>query len=191
MLVLSFCALIFLTRDILPAIWNSFRSFAGDDAAAYIPAVFVGCSMLFLLLYLIFIKKKRRLSNYIWYLAVLAVLSLAYTRIGNPYDKMHLFEYFLLSLFAFRLFHHYFFSYKLYLINAIFTILIAVIDEGSQLFTVYRSFSFADLGADFIAAVLGQVSIALVIAPKLQVWKFYIKRKYKHFFAQEEWLNRR
>lgn len=191
MLVVSFCALLFLTQDALPAIWNTVRSLFGDAVVMYIPAAFMGSSMAFLLLYIVFIKKKRNFSNYIWYLIVLTVLYVAYMGIDNPYEKMHLFEYFLLSLFAFRLFHHYIFSYKLYFINAIFTIAIALLDEGSQLFTVHRTFSFADLGADFTAAVLGQLSIALIIAPKLQVWRLRIKSKYKHYYAQEKWLNRR
>jgi len=81
-------------------------------------------------------------------------------------------------------------STKLYFLGAVLTIIIAIADETTQVFSPVRGFSFSDLGADFISATLGQISIALVIRPKLEVWRFTLKSKVKGLKAQQEWLRK-
>lgn len=69
--------------------------------------------------------------------------------------------------------------------------IIAVIDETAQLYVTNRTFSLADIGADFTAALLGQFSIALIIKPKLERWRFKLKLRRALLKEEKRWLSRR
>jgi len=188
-LIIVICGFIFSTLDILPAVWNALRFIIGDGVN-FIPVVFIGSVLGFFLFYTLAVKKQKHLQSYIWFGILVVCIYFAYKGIEGPYDKMHLFEYFIMSFVLFRVLHHYIVSTKLYFLGAIFTLVVAVVDETMQGFSPTRVFSFADLGADFVAATLGQISIALIIKPKLEIWRFTLKSKIKRFHAQEEWLRK-
>lgn len=189
-LLIVFCTFLFLTIELLPKYWGVLEYLLKGNVE-YIPAVFIGSILSFLLFYTTFIKKQRELSSYVWFIILTFLLFFVYDYIKDPYDKMHLFEYFILSFLFFKALHHHIFSYRLYFLGAIFSMLIAVIDETTQLFTADRTFSLVDIGADFTAAVLGQLSIALIIRPKLERWRFKLKLKRGQLRAEKRWLSRR
>lgn len=189
-LLIIFCAFLFSTLHILPVIWEVSAIILEEDVG-YIPALFISSIMFFLLFYTIFFKEQRRLSSYVWYIVITGLLSVAYYYIKDPYDKMHLFEYFVLSFLFFRALHNHLYSKKLYVLGAVFSMIIAVIDETAQLFVANRAFSLTDIGADFTAALLGQLSITLIIKPKLETWRFKLKLKRTRLQEQKRWLSRR
>lgn len=69
--------------------------------------------------------------------------------------------------------------------------IIAIADETSQLYVANRTFSLADIGADFTAALLGQFSIVLIIKPKLERWRFKLKLRRTLLKEEKRWLSRR
>ncbi|MFC1808465.1 VanZ family protein, partial [Candidatus Omnitrophota bacterium] len=85
--------------------------------------------------------------------------------------------------------HHHLYTTKLYVIGALFTMIVALVDEYTQMFTVYRTFSFADIGADFAAGLLGQFSIALILRPELDIWRVGLRYKRKMLIAQNRWID--
>lgn len=185
-----FCSIIYLTMDMLPTVWNILQSSVGVNVV-YIPRIFVGSVLLFLFFYLLIFRKHRVLSSYLWFAGLTVILGVMYGSIGNPYDKMHLFEYFIMSFLFFKALRHHLFTTKLYFLGAIFAMIMALTDETFQFFTAERTFSLGDIGADFVAATLGQIAIALIIRPKLEVWRPMLRRSQRHLRAQEEWLKRR
>lgn len=189
-MLVVFCVFLFSTLHILPVIWEVSAIILEEDVV-YIPALFIGSIMFFLLFYTVFLKEQRRLSSYLWYIIITALLSVTYYYIKDPYDKMHLFEYFILSFLFFRALHHHLYSQKLYVLGAVFSMIIAVIDETTQLFVANRTFSLADIGADFTAALLGQFSIVLIIKPKLERWRFKLKLRRTLLKEEKRWLSRR
>lgn len=189
-MLVVFCVFLFSTLHILPVIWEVSAIILEEDVV-YIPALFIGSIMFFLLFYTVFLKEQRRLSSYLWYIIITALLSVTYYYIKDPYDKMHLFEYFILSFLFFRALHHHLYSQKLYVLGAVFSMIIAVIDETAQLYVINRTFSLADIGADFTAALLGQFSIVLIIKPKLERWRFKLKLRRTLLKEEKRWLSRR
>lgn len=183
-----FCVVMFLTLKILPKIWQV-SAFLLEEDVSYIPKIFIGSILLLFFLYLVFFKRQRRASSYIWFIILTVSLSFAYGHIEDPYDKMHLFEYFILSFLFFRALHHHIFSQKLYLMGAVFSMIIALLDETTQLFIANRSFSPIDIGADFTAAVLGQLSISLIVRPELEAWRFKLKLWRTKLRAEKRWLD--
>lgn len=189
-LLFIFCTFLFLTVELLPKCWGLLE-YLFEEVIGYVPALFIGAILSILLFYTVFIKKQRRLSSYAWFIILAALLLVVYDYIKEPDDKMHLFEYFIMSFLFFKALHHHVFSYRLYFLGAIFTMVIAVVDETMQFFTASRTFNLADIGADFAAAMLGQLSIALVIRPKLERWRFKLKQKRAHLHAEKRWLSKR
>ncbi|MFC1807527.1 hypothetical protein ACFL0T_04080, partial [Candidatus Omnitrophota bacterium] len=101
MLLILFCVFIFLSLEVLPSIWGLLEH-ADFVNADLIPPIFIGGIQIFLLYYTFFVKKQRAVSSYVWFFILNIILSVIYFAIENPYDKMHLFEYFTLSFLFFR-----------------------------------------------------------------------------------------
>jgi VanZ family protein len=142
------------------------------------------------LAYTVIVKKQKNFLAYAWFLILAVLFYVAYDEIENPYDKMHLFEYFALSFLFFRLLRHYMFNVWLYPVCAMLTMVVAITDESLQIFTSHRHFSFSDLGADFISALLRQISIALTIRPTLESYRYTLRRKKRHFLDEKRWLKK-
>lgn len=186
-LVLVFCTFLFLSFDLMPRIWSLMWFFMGSDVKN-LPAFLIIAIFCFLLLYTIFIKRQRYFLSYIWFVILIVYAYIAYNSIGNPYDRMHLIEYYMLGLFLYRLLTNYMYNRNIYILGLLFTIVIGIVDECAQFFTIYRSFSIADIAADFTAALLAQLSIALVIRPAFDISIPKLRRKIKGLRAQDEWV---
>jgi len=153
-----------------------------------LPAFLIVAIFCFLLLYIIFIKRQKYFLSYVWFIILIAYAHIAYKSIGNPYDRMHLIEYYMLALFLYRLLTNYMYNKNIYILGLLLTIIIGIVDESAQFFTVYRSFSGADIAADFTAALLAQLSIALVIRPSFDISIPKLRRKVKGLRTQKEWV---
>ena len=185
-----FCLVMFFTSTTLPEVWENLPDlFQGNKE--YLPMIFIVSIQLIFLGYLIFVRKQAKVSSYLWYIFFMGLLFFVYKQIPDPYDRMHLFEYFIVTYLFFKALHHHIFSQKLYFMGVIFTLSLALIDEFFQLFTFERTASLADLAADFAAATVGQLSIALIIKPKLEKWRFKLKLKRAQLSAEQQWLKKR
>jgi VanZ family protein len=184
-LVIVFLTFIVLTLDIMPDLWSLISIIIGGQIQ-HMPEVFIGSAVATLLLYAVFIKCQRNPFAYLWFFVLAEAFYIVYSNIKSPYDRMHLYEYFILGFLFFRLLRHYAHTEKLYVLSCVLTMLVAVVDEYLQSFSAYRTPSISDLMADFSAALFGQLSIALVIKPRLAALSFKIKNKIKAYSDQEQ-----
>lgn len=188
-LVLVFCTFLFLSFELMPLIWQLLKFLIGSNVNA-IPVLSMGFILGFLLIFTIFIKKQKRFSSYAWFIILVAYTSVVCRYVKSPYDRMHLVEYYMLGLFFYRLLTNYIYNNMIYILSLILTTLIGIVDEVVQLFTAYRSFSVADIGVNFAAVLLAQLSIALVIKPDFSVSVPKLRRKVDGLHAQEVWLSK-
>ncbi|NQT89785.1 MAG: VanZ family protein [Candidatus Omnitrophica bacterium] len=188
-ILLIFCVLLFLSLRIVPIIWRVLLYFF-EESVSYIPIVFIGTVLLFLLLYVAFARKQKSLSSYVWFGVLTLLFFVVYDYIKDPYDKMHLCSYFIISFLLFRALHHHIFSQKLYFIGVIFSMSLAMADEYAQMFVAGRTFSYGDMFADFAAATLGQLYIALVIKPKLERWRVTLRVKSRILKSEMKWVRK-
>ena len=144
--------------------------------------------MLLLLFYLIFIKRQKRVSSYLCYVALVGSALLLYEVIPDHYEKMHIFEYFIVSILCFRVLHHSFHDIRLYFFSIILSLFIALLDESLQFFTLYRAFSIKDIAADILSAATGQFFIMLVIRPDIGSWRLKLNKKIDAFHAENRWV---
>jgi hypothetical protein len=188
-LFIAFSAFIFMAMDILPVIWSVLYIVIGDRAI-YMPDIFIGIPLVLLLFYTAFIRKQRNIASYIWYIALVIILTQIYYTIDGPYKRMHIFEYFLLSIICFKVLHHYFHDERVFLIGFLMAAFFGVADECLQHFSPARGFSLLDIKADACAALLGQLFIMLVIRPDLKPWVPKLRKKIKGYHAQQRWLEK-
>lgn len=147
-------------------------------------AVNIIVALVFLSLFIIIISKGEevRFSSYAW-LVVICVLSIYFLiNIQVSRDRLHFLGYGVLSLLLYRALRHSIATYMLYLWVLLAVVLFAFLDELLQLSGAGgRSFSFTDIRIDCFSALLGQLLIALVIAPKLELAQTKLSRYLKEF----------
>jgi len=180
-IVALFCALIFTSMEVIPAIWG-LVAYLAPNLIDYLPDILLGAVFLLLILYVSFIKKEANMLNYIYFVILVAVTFMISTKIKDSYNKMHLFEYFMLSILSFRLFHHYIYDIRLYILALFLSLLVGIADEFTQILVCSRRFDLFDLRNDMIAALIGQFFVAFVISPKLDLWRFKLKRRTKDLY---------
>jgi VanZ family protein len=178
-----------MAMDTLPAVWFLFNLAAGKNIE-YFPGIFIAIPLLSLLFYTVFIKRQKNISSYIWYIILTVSMVQAYYMIEGPWNRMHIFLYFLVSILSFRLLHHFFHDKRLYVFSFLLASIIGVMDECLQFFSVHRGFSLLDIKADACAALLGQLFLMLVVRPGLKPWIPKLKKKIEGYHAQEKWIKR-
>ena len=188
-LFISFIVFLFMATDILPAVWVVLNLIAGKDIE-YFPGIFIAVPLFLLLFYLAFIKRQRNTSCYVCYIVLTVIMAHVYYMIDGPYNRMHIFLYFMVSIMSFRLLHNYLHDIRLYIFGFSLAVFFGVIDECLQFFSAHRGFSLSDIKADALAALLGQLFIMLVVRPNLRPWIPKLKSKMKGYYAQERWLKR-
>jgi len=177
--LLTFCTFLFTSMEIMPAVWGLLAYFS-PDALQHLPDILGGFTLFILLLYVICVKKQTRISSYIYFLVLSIAIYVASARIDGPYNKMHLFEYFILSVLSFRIFHYFIYDARLYIIAVSICIVVGICDEFVQMFVASRAFDLLDLRSDIIAALFGQLFIFLVVRPDLDIWRSRLKKHIRH-----------
>jgi len=140
-----------------------------------------------LVIYVIFAKKKFKLLR----LSVLAsILFMGLHSLGgitDPYDKLHIVEYSILSFCLFRVLRFYNPTTALYLWCVVFVAIAGFTDEFIQGFFPGRQSGLQDIKVDICAGILSQLTIALVIFPRLERWRIKIAFLKKGLYKRERW----
>jgi len=176
--------------EVMPSIWQILKLLLSEDIK-YLTDIFIAIPLILLLFYTIFIKRQKRLLSYIWYVILITFVYVLYNAIENPYDRMHIFQYFILSILVFRIMHHFIYDIRLYFFGVLITICFGITDEIAQIFVSTRGASIFDLSADIISGLLGQMFLLLVVRPDLEMWRFKLRKQIKGYYEQERWLNKR
>jgi hypothetical protein len=179
-----------MTFDVMPGMWSVWRLYLGE-LIDYVPLAFISGVQLLMLFYIIVVSKKNRYSSYIWYLILTAVLCISYTWLKDPYEKMRIFEYFLLSLIFFKVFHYQIEGRRVYVISAFATIAVAVIDEYLHYLIVYEPLSLPYIRAEVTISILAQISVALIFKPRFPTWKVNVNTKRELLAQQAKWLKKK
>ncbi|NQT95198.1 MAG: VanZ family protein, partial [Candidatus Omnitrophica bacterium] len=143
-LILVFCTFIFTTIHIMPIIWYVLSLVIGESLF-YLPDILLAFVFIILLFYTACVKKQTKISSYICFMVLSISTYLIYLNIKGPYNKMHLFEYFIVSILFFKLFRHYITNLKLYILVIILSALTGLFDESLQFFVLSRDCSLGDL----------------------------------------------
>jgi hypothetical protein len=187
LLFITFISFVFMAMDTLPAVWSLFNLVAGRNIE-YFPGIFIAIPLLLLLFYTAFIKRQKNIGPYIWYIILTVSMVQVYYMIEGPYNRMHIFLYFLASILSFRLFRHFFHDKRLYIFSFLLASTVGVIDECLQFFSAHRGFCFLDIKADACAALLGQLFLMLVVRPDLMPWVPKLEKEIKGYHAQKKWI---
>ena len=189
MLFISFTVFLYMAVDILPAIWSVLNLITGKNIE-YFPGIFIAIPLFLLLFYTVFIRKQQNTYCYVWYIILTVGMVQIYYMIEGPYNRMHIFLYFMVSILFFRMLHHYLHDNRLYFFGFLMAVSFGVFDECLQFFSANRGFSLSDIKADALAALLGQMFLMLVVRPDLRPSIPRLKSKVKRYYVQEEWLKR-
>ena len=87
--------------------------------------------------------------------------------------------------------HHFIYDIRLYILGVLIAGCFGIVDETTQYFISTRGASLADLKADFISAILGQMFLFLVVRPELETGRSKLRKQIKGYYAQERWLKKR
>ncbi len=131
-------------------------------------------------------------SSFIWLVVILAVGMFVLTRVQITRDRLHLLNFGLLGIIAYRALRHHIGTKLLYLWAMLLVMAFAVVDELIQL-TGWggRNFELRDILIDWFAAGAGLLLIAIVIRPKLESASISISHKMKDLRDTEKYLKRR
>ena len=189
-LFIMFSFFVFTAMEIMPSIWTVLR-FILKEEIRHLTDIFIAIPFIILLFYTIFVKRQKHFLSYVWYIILIVLVYVLYNSIESPYNRMHIFQYFLLSILVFRIMHHFIYDIRLYFLGVLIAGCFGIADEITQYFISTRTASLADLGVDFISAALGQMFLFLVVRPELEIGRFKLQKQIKGYHAQERWLNKR
>ena len=189
-LFIMFSFFVFTAMEIMPSIWTVLRLILKEEMR-HLTDIFIAIPFIILLFYTIFVKRQKHFLSYVWYIILIVLVYVLYNSIESPYNRMHIFQYFLLSILVFRIMHHFIYDIRLYILGVLIAGCFGIVDETTQYFVPTRVASLADLGADFISAGLGQMFIFLVVRPELEIGRFKLRKQIKGYYAQERWLKKR
>lgn len=189
-LFIMFSFFVFTAMEVMPSIWTVLRFILKEDIK-HLTDIFIAIPFIILLFYTIFVKRQKHFLSYLWYIILIVLVYVLYNSIESPYNRMHIFQYFLLSILVFRIMHHFIYDARLYFLGILIAGCFGIADETTQYFISTRRASLADLGADFISAALGQMFLFLVVRPELEMWRFKLRKHIKGYYQQEKWLKKR
>ena len=150
--------------------------------------VAIGIIGIALAIYVIVTNKGFKIPRLL-ILAVILLIGLdGLGKIEGVYDKLHIIEYSILAFLLFRVLRFYNPSTALYLWCVIFVCIAGYVDEFVQSFIPGRGFSLQDIRIDVFASILSELSIALVICPKLEKWRLKMSFYKKKLYERQEWI---
>lgn len=192
MILIAYLATAFFILPFSEEIFRFLAKFtnAFPQSTAFLVKAALGAFGGVLIAYVLMGRKPYKIPRLIA-LGLIAWMSISVIRgIESPFDRLHVIEYGLLSFLLFRILRFYVATTAIYLWVCLLVLVAAIIDESVQLFLPNRSFSLYDMWLDIVVAVLAQLTIALVIFPKLERWKIKISRLKKDLALQEKWVDR-
>jgi hypothetical protein len=113
-------------------------------------------------------KRKLPRAAYIWLAVVSSLFLLRVFALRNsPEETVHYISYGALSLLAYRALAHRVHDHTIYVMSAIMTLMIGIVDEFLQWLTPSRIWHLRDLQINFEAACMVQIGLAMGLRPKL------------------------
>ncbi|MBI1987276.1 MAG: VanZ family protein [Nitrospinae bacterium] len=156
--VALYVAGLFLSLPYAPAWWSFFRHRFGAFTPYVLNALALA-SGLSLLIYLIFFRREKRASAYLWFSALAVVYGYFLGRIRFLPEKVHVLEYGLLSYLVGRRFRQgepgTGWHIWTYLKSLPFLLLVSLLDEGVQYLLPNRTADLRDILLKGISAFLG------------------------------------
>jgi len=172
--VLVLVVLIFITIPYTPLLWKPLSAHQKSFAIVviYFLAFLFG---ILILIYLVFYKKERKLSPYLWFL-VITILYIQFFNTLNefPIEKIHLIEYGALGFLIFKALKNDLKDLSIYIWSALIIFYIGIIDETIQWIVPNRVGTIEDVWLNIKSGVLVLMLTGLVIRPGEIGKRFYL-----------------
>jgi len=161
-------AVIYLTIPFVRLGTGFVKSTWGSETFTYVIALVL---ILATLAVLVWLMRKRALSpgRFAWMLAIAGIfVALTFgLKSGTPEEAIHLLEYGVLSILAYRAFSHRIGDYSIYIAATLLGTLIGMVDEAIQWLVPGRYFGLHDIAINLTAVTLVQLAIAAGIRPAI------------------------
>ena len=149
-----YLAFIYSTLGIAPAVWDGLNDVLAGKAKLLVYIVaFLAC--IFLLIYVIFVKKEKVVNRYLLLLLFIWAF-IALNRLATrPVEKIHLIEYGFLSVLVYNALRKHLdpFDKRLYIYGCLFCFGAGLVDELIQLFLPNRVFDLRDVFFNTFASI--------------------------------------
>lgn len=161
-------AVIYLTIPFVRLGTGFVKSTWGSETFTYVIALVL---ILATLAVLVWLMRKRALSpgRFAWMLAIAGIfIALTFgLKSGTPEEAIHLLEYGVLSILAYRAFSHRIGDYSIYIAATLLGTLTGMVDEAIQWLVPGRYFGLHDIAINLTAVALVQLAIAAGIRPAI------------------------
>jgi hypothetical protein len=145
----------------MPNIWKFFRGRIGSSLD-YFPTVSLIIIGIFIIFYLVFYRKDKRLFIYALFILIAFAYRYGLSRIELPIEKVHFLEYGFLSFLVFRALHNDVKNKLLYPLSALIVFCLGFLDEGIQYLLPNRVYEFRDVMLNATSGVLGLCVVAFL-----------------------------
>lgn len=165
--------LILITIPYTPLLW---KPLAPDQKSFVIMGVYFLTFLLgiSILIYLIYYKKKARISSYLWLLIVTILYIQAFNSLNEfPIEKIHLIEYGVLGFLVFKALKNDLKDLSIYIWSGLIIFYVGIIDETVQWITPNRVGTIEDVWLNVKSGILVLMLIELVIRPREIERKIY------------------
>jgi len=172
--VLVLVGLIFITIPYTPLLWKPLSAHQKSFAIVgiYFLAFLFG---ILILIYLVFYKKERKLSPYLWFLVITILYIQSFNTLKDfPIEKIHLIEYGALGFLIFKALKNDLKDLSIYIWSALIICYIGIIDETIQWIVPNRVGTIEDVWLNIRSGVLVLMLIGLVIRPGEIEKRFYL-----------------
>ena len=163
--VLALVVLIFITIPYTPLLWKLLSAHQKSFAIVviYFLAFLFG---ILILIYLVFYKKERKLSPYLWFLVITILYIQSLNTLKDfPIEKIHLIEYGALGFLIFKALKNDLKDLSIYIWSALIICYIGIIDETIQWIVPNRVGTIEDVWINIKSGGLVLMLIGLVIRP--------------------------
>lgn len=157
---------IYATLSLMPGVWKWLTQQVGRPIN-YLAVIILTVAGAFLLWYLIFVRRDKNISSYVWFLLIACLYIYGLGKIHRPAEKIHFLEYGLLSYFVFRALRNDIKNRSIYLWTALIVFLLGFLDEGIQWFLPNRYYDIRDVIVNGAAGLLGLGVICFVIKARI------------------------
>ncbi|OGL43408.1 MAG: hypothetical protein A2042_07460 [Candidatus Schekmanbacteria bacterium GWA2_38_11] len=173
--VLSLIVLICLTIPYTPLLW---KPLSADQKSLIITGIYALAFLLglFILIYLFFYRKERRVLPYLWLFTVALLYLQALNSLKEfPIEKFHLIEYGALGILTFKALKNDIRDLNIYIWSILITFYVGIFDETVQWLVPNRVGAIEDVWLNTKSGILSLMLIGLVIRPKGIETRFYTK----------------
>ena len=181
--VLSLIVLICLTIPYTPLLW---KPLSADQKSLIITGIYALAFLLglFILIYLFFCRKERRVLPYLWLFTVALLYLQALNSLKEfPIEKFHLIEYGVLGILTFKALKNDIKDLSVYILSGLVILYIGIFDETIQWFTPNRVGAIEDVWLNIKSGILSLMLIGLVLRPREIEERFCLKNLRKVYIS--------